>query len=166
VGGLEVLRVGPESLDRLEPLWEALRQHHVSLLPHLPQQPADRSWARRRAFYERVLNDPEAFVLVAVLDGHDVGYAIVALHNGPSETWVTGNRIAEVETLSVLPDVRRRGVGTALLDRVDAELATLGVRDLRIAVIPANTDAVGFYKRRGLHPFLTVLSNFPSAPNS
>jgi ribosomal protein S18 acetylase RimI-like enzyme len=166
VGGLEVVRVSPDSLGRLEPLWEALRQHHVSLLPHLPQQSADRSWESRRAFYERLLSDPGAFVLAAVLDGRDVGYVVVALHRGPSETWVTDKRIAEVETLSVLPHVRSRGVGTALLDRVDSELVRLGVHDLRIAVISNNADAIRFYERRGLHPFLTILSNFPSATNS
>jgi GNAT superfamily N-acetyltransferase len=159
--GLEIRRVGTESIDRLAPLWEALRQHHISVLPHLPAQSANRSWEIRRTLYTQVLSDPDAFALVAVLDGRDVGYTVVALHHGPDDTWVTGDRIAEVETLSVLPDVRRSGVGSALLDRVDNELTRLGVRDLRIAVIPANTDAARFYERRGLLPFLTILANFP-----
>ena len=45
--------------------------------------------------------------------------------------------------------------------RVDAELARIGVRDLRIAVVPANADALRFYERRGLPPFLTVLGRYP-----
>jgi GNAT superfamily N-acetyltransferase len=162
--GLEIQRLPAESIGRLAPLWEALRHHHVGVVPHLPAQPPDRSWVIRRALYEEVLSDPDAFALVAVLDGRDVGYAVVALHQGPDDTWVTGDRIAEVETLSVLSDARRSGVGTALLDRVDAELTSLGVRDLRIAVIPDNTAATRFYERRGLQPFLTILGNFPPKP--
>jgi len=165
MGDLEVRRVGVDSLDRLAPLWEALRQHHVHVIPHLPAQPADRSWEIRRALYQHVLSDPEAFALIAVLDGRDVGYAVVALHEGPDDTWVTGDRIAELETLSVLPDARRSGVGTALLDRMDAELAEIGVHDLRVAVIPTNTQAVEFYQRRGLRPFLTILGNLPPTPD-
>jgi ribosomal protein S18 acetylase RimI-like enzyme len=154
-------RVGPESVARFEPMWEALRRHHVEVVSHLPVQSADRSWAIRRALYEHVLSDHDAFALVAVSGGVDVGYAVVAVHAGPDDTWVTGERIAEVETLSVLASARGSGVGTALLDRVDVELAAIGIRDLRIAVIPENSDAVRFYERRGLRPFLTVLGNFP-----
>ena len=159
--GAEIERVGWESVDRLAPLWESLRLHHVGVVPDLAQQPAARSGEVRRALAGRGRRDPDAFVLVARVDGADVGYALVALHDGPDDTWVTGDRIAEVETLAVLPEVRGQGIGTALLDRVDAELARIGVRDLRIAVVPANADALRFYERRGLRPFLTVLGRFP-----
>ena len=161
---LDIETVGVDAVDRLAPLWEVLRQHHVGVVPHLPMRSPARSWEIRRALYETVLLDPDAFALVAVLDGRDVGYTVVALHEGPDDTWVTGDRIAEVETLSVVPDARGAGVGSALLDRVDVELERLGVHDLRIAVIPANDDAVRFYRRRGLVPFLTVLGNFPPSP--
>jgi ribosomal protein S18 acetylase RimI-like enzyme len=160
MSGIEIQRIGWDAIERVAPLWEALRQHHVAVVPALPAQPPDRSWQVRRALYEHVLRDPDAFVLVAVDGGTDVGYALVALHEGPDDTWVTGDRIAEVETLSVLPSARGRGVGSALLDRVDVELERLGVHDLRIAVVPSNADAVRFYERRGLRPFLTVLGRF------
>ena len=161
MSSLEIQRIGWSDVDRLAPLWESLRRHHVEVVPGLARQPSQRSWQIRRALYEHVLGDPEAFALVAVEAGADIGYALVALHDGPDDTWVTGDRIAEVETLAVLPEARGRGVGTALLDRVDEELERIGVRDLRIAVVPTNSDAVRFYERRGLRPFLTVLGRFP-----
>ena len=154
MSALTIQRIGLGEVDRLAPLWESLRRHHVSIVPELAQQPPARSWEIRRALYDQVLSDSDAFALVAVQEGVDVGYALVALHDGPDDTWVTGDRIAEVETLAVIPEARGRGVGTALLDRVDAELDALGVRDLRIAV-------VRFYERRGLVSFLTVLGRFP-----
>jgi ribosomal protein S18 acetylase RimI-like enzyme len=163
VRDIEIERIGWADVERLAPLWESLRQHHVGVVPELPPQPPQRSWEIRRALYEQVLREPDAFVLVAVEEGLDVGYALVAVHDGPDDTWVTGDRIAEVETLAVLPQARGRGVGTALLDRVDAELDRIGVRDLRIAVVPSNADALRFYERRGLRPFLTVLGRFPDA---
>ena len=161
MSSIEIERVGWDAVERLAPLWESLRRHHVEVVPELEPQPAQRSWEVRRALYEHVLRDPDAFVLVAVQGGVDVGYALVALHDGPDDTWVSGERIAEVETLAVLPHARGHGVGTALLDRVDVELARIGVHDLRIAVVPANEDALRFYSRRGLRPFLTGLGRFP-----
>ena len=68
------------------------------------------------------------------------------------DTWVSGRRVAEIETLSVLPAARGAGVGSALLDRVDAELAAAGIDDVLIAAFVTNLDAIRLYERRGFRP--------------
>ena len=78
---------------------------------------------------------------------------------GPDDTWVTGD-VAEVESLAVSASERGAGIGTLLLDRVDAELAEAGIEDLQIGVVAANADALRFYERRGLRPRIVMLSNF------
>ena len=81
-----------------------------------------------------------------------IGYALVHLR-GPEETWQTGDRIGVLETLAVLPDERGRGVGSALFERIYAELRELGVTELEVAVISKNAAALRFYERHGLLPF-------------
>jgi len=68
------------------------------------------------------------------------------------DTWRTGDRIAEVETLCLDPAARGEGIGSALLDRVDEELAADGVDDVLIGAIVTNTDAIRLYERRGFRP--------------
>jgi GNAT superfamily N-acetyltransferase len=155
---VEIVRVGAESVDRFEPLWLALRAHHESLEPHIEMIEPARSWELRREVEIGFLDHPDAFALIAVRDGRDIGYAVVTIHPGPDDTWVTGDRIAEVETLSVLPEARGAGVGTRLLDRVDVELDSAGIHDLQIAVVAVNDDARRFYERRGLRPRIVLLS--------
>ncbi len=46
-----------------------------------------------------------------------VGYAFVTVGPGYA-SWATGDRLAELETLSVLPEHRGSGLGAALLDTV------------------------------------------------
>jgi len=46
--------------------------------------------------------------------------------------------------------LRGRGIGTALLDAVDAELAKRDVTDLMIGVMEGNDGARRLYERRGL----------------
>ncbi|UGY93863.1 GNAT family N-acetyltransferase [Streptomyces gobiensis] len=77
---------------------------------------------------------------------------------------MTGGRIAEVQTLCVAPAERNGGVGTLLLDTVDAELATMGINDLIIATVAANTAAQRLYERRGLRPIMVQLARFGASP--
>lgn len=156
---VSIVRVGAEAVDRFEPLWLGMLAHHGGVETTIPMQPPDVSWPIRRALYTSMLAEPGAFALLATRDGVDVGYCVVHVHHGPDDTWVTGD-VAEVESLAVAADERGSGIGTQLLDRVDAELAEAGISDLQIAVVAANTDALRFYQRRGLAPRLVMLSNF------
>jgi ribosomal protein S18 acetylase RimI-like enzyme len=151
-------RGGAELLGELEPLWLALVDHHHEIAPHLGpiREPAD-SWARRRAEYARWLEQQGSFVLVARdEDGRAVGYAMVVAHDG-SPTWRSPERAGEVETLSLLPAARGRGLGRALLDRAQEELRAAGIDELRLSVIATNERAVRFYEREGFAPMVTYM---------
>jgi hypothetical protein len=51
--------------------------------------------------------------------------------------------------LAVLPEHRRRGVGRALMRRVEAELATRGCPKINLQVRSTNRQAVSFYRHLG-----------------
>ena len=156
----EIALLDPARLDDLEPLWRSLHAHHreVSSLPVLADD--DLSWERRRAWYGRLLADGEGFVVVARHAGTPVGYALVEVRDGADDTWPYGRRMAEVVTLSVAPDSRGGGIGTALMDAVDAELERRGVDSLEIAVMAGNDRARAFYERRGLRVGELLLFRF------
>ena len=140
-------------LDAVEPLWNSLQEHHARITPELapgtpPRPPAD-AWRLRRAKYERWLADPDTFFLVAEDDGEPLGYAFVTVGPGYAG-WATGERLAELETLAVLPKRRGEGVGGALLGAVWERLAELGVDDLAITTTTTNVDSHRFYERHGL----------------
>jgi GNAT superfamily N-acetyltransferase len=164
---MRIVRAGSERIGDLQPLWESLHDHHATIAPHLtelgPVRDASESWAVRRALYEDWLAEPDAFVLVAESDGQPVGYALVHLR-GPEETWTTGARIGVLETLAVLPGERGRGIGSALFERMYEELRELGVRELEVAVISKNAEALRFYERQGLLPFtVSYLGRLPDS---
>jgi ribosomal protein S18 acetylase RimI-like enzyme len=56
--------------------------------------------------------------------------------------------------LAVLPQWRGQGVGSALLDAVEARLRELRVEDMVISVVTTNDDAMRLYRRRGAEPFV------------
>ena len=156
---MEIVRAGAERIPDLQPLWESLSRHHAEVAPELAvlgevRAEAD-SWAVRRDLYEEWLKDPNAFVLIAESQGDPVAYAVVQVR-GPEETWATGDRVAQLETLAVLPGHRGQGIGTALVERMHEELRRLGASHYVVSVIASNADAVRFYERLGLTTFLVT----------
>jgi ribosomal protein S18 acetylase RimI-like enzyme len=72
----------------------------------------------------------------------------------------SGNRYAELYSLAVAPEARGKGLGTRILDFADGELASRGIRDLQVAVMAGNDDALRFYERRGLRVAEVILYRF------
>jgi ribosomal protein S18 acetylase RimI-like enzyme len=161
-----ITRAGIEALDSLRSLWLELHHHHqavggAALGPYVDDAV---SWSESRAAYERLLAR-DGFVLLAERGDDLVGYALVAVLPASetivADTWRTGERIAEIETVCVVPSERGAGIGSALLDRVDEELAAAGIADVLIGAVVTNTDAIRLYERRGFRPawlYMTRLS--------
>jgi GNAT superfamily N-acetyltransferase len=165
VNGVRIRRAGAERIDDLELLWKELQEHHRSVDPGLrripPRTPED-SWPRRRAKYVEWLHHPEAFVLLAEGAERPVGYAFVSVHEPADDTHVTGERWAELQSLSVEPARRGAGLGTRLMERVYAELRAAEIHELAIGVIATNDRAMRFYERQGFRPWVvTTLGRVP-----
>jgi ribosomal protein S18 acetylase RimI-like enzyme len=157
---------GPEDLDALESLWLAVHHRHMASMPELdPYLDDQRSWSARRALYADLLTKSDTVLLLAEDDaGSPVGYGLAHVlareDTWVHDTWVTGPRIGEIESLGVLPAHRGAGIGTALLDRLEAALAGQGVVDLVLGVLPGNDAARRLYERRGWRPTWLYLSRF------
>jgi GNAT superfamily N-acetyltransferase len=154
-------------LDVLEPIWDALQTHHSRITPVLgentPKREAGEAWRIRRSKYELWLSDPETFFVVAELEGDPAGYAFVTVGPGYA-SWATGARLAELETLSVLPERRSGGIGAALVAAVWDRLAQLGVEDMAITTTVTNVDARRFYEREGFSQgFVVYYGRSPDA---
>jgi ribosomal protein S18 acetylase RimI-like enzyme len=142
---------GLERVDELRPLWLQLHHHHASVSRVQPFVDDETSWTVRREGYVEILG-AGGFVLVALDDDGLSGYALVKIHEGGDDSWALEDRWGEVWTLVVDERRRGQGIGSALLDAVDAELASRGIHDLMIGVMEGNDAARRLYERRGLVP--------------
>lgn len=161
------LGAGIKDLDTLEPLWNALQAHHSSILPRLgsqtPARPLAESWHRRRAKYEAWLTSESSFFLISEGEERAVGYAFVTV-GSPYAGWSTG-RLANLETLSVLPDHRGTGIGGELLAATWQLLVERGVTEMAITAAHSNVDSRRFYERHGFEQsFVVFYGKRPSGP--
>jgi ribosomal protein S18 acetylase RimI-like enzyme len=162
---LSIVRGSIEDVDSLEPLWVAVHHVHAASMPELGPYVSDaETWAEHRPLYVELFEKPGTTLLLARTDGELVGYAL--LHVEPvgetfiADTWQTGERIGELESIAVAPSHRGRGIGSALLDAVDREFEALGVADVIIGLLPGNDGARRLYERRGFRPTWLYLSRF------
>jgi ribosomal protein S18 acetylase RimI-like enzyme len=169
VDAFEIAAGSAEDIPSLEPLWVAVHHVHAASMPELAPYVSDaQTWEQERDIYASLLAKPDTVLLLARAGGALVGYALG--HIAPVQetwiydTWQTGDRIAEVESIGVLPEHRGDGIGSALLDALDREFAARGVDDVILGVLPGNTDARRLYERRGFRPTWLYMSRFAGRP--
>ena len=152
-----IQRVGPDRVDDLAALWKAVQAYQVEVADRIegvPMRHPDDSWPRRRAEYLEWLAEPDAFLLLATGGDAPVAYALVTVQQHADDTHVTGDRVAELKSLSVAASRRGEGLGSAMMLRVFEELRALGVTELKIGVLAGNDRAFRFYERFGFRPWL------------
>ena len=104
--------------------------------------------------FEKYLGDQEAgrrWVLVAQAGAEVAGY--VTLLWAADDPVLRDQAVPEISDLSVFPEFRRRGIGSALLDAAEAEAATRShVVGLNMGLHSGYGPAQRLYARRGYVP--------------
>jgi ribosomal protein S18 acetylase RimI-like enzyme len=92
--------------------------------------------------------------LVAGLGGEDAGFVTVVRH---------GPQSAEVAVMGVRPDHHRHGIGRALLQRAESDLARDGVEFLQVKTLSSRHPDEGYARTRAFYLAygFVVLEEFP-----
>jgi ribosomal-protein-alanine N-acetyltransferase len=95
-------------------------------------------------FFRLMANmNPELFI-VATVDEELVGYTVGELEAGRN-----GGKVGHIMNVAVDSRHRRRGVGTMLMEELEARLLRLGASAAYLEVRESNVDAQRLYSRRG-----------------
>ena len=152
--------VGVEGIDRVEPLWRAMVEHHRAVVGHeVPVRATDVTWPLRRVQYEDWIGRGDGVLLLAVTapGAEPDGYACVRTSAGGGPTFALGERVGELESLAVAEHARGAGVGSLLIAAARERMRELGVSHWLVSVVDANAGAVRFYEREGFRPFERIL---------
>jgi GNAT superfamily N-acetyltransferase len=111
-------------------------------------------WGKPVAQYQRYLAEQKAgsrICLVATADGQFAGY--VTVNWAPTYPEFVKLKIPEIQDLNVLPEFRRRGIGTRLLDRAEEEIALrCSIAGISVGLHPGYNQAQRLYVKRGYVP--------------
>lgn len=165
---VELHRGTAADVAALEPLWVSVHHRHAEAMPELAPYVDDaETWAARRRLYDELMAKPDSVLVLArdgdALVGYGLAHVMPVEETWLADTWRTGPRIGEIESLAVLPRYRDRGIGTRLLAALDEALAAEGVEDVIVGALPGNAAAIRLYERHGFRPTWAYLSRLRSA---
>jgi ribosomal-protein-alanine N-acetyltransferase len=130
--GVEIRRMTAGDLDRV-----------LAIAQSLPQAPhwSESAWlnAINSQFNPEAAPRRIAFVAARPQPGSILGFAVASLL--PPQ--------AELETIAVVPESQRRGLGKRIFQALAAELKTAGANELMLEVRASNQPALAFYEALG-----------------
>ncbi len=120
----------------VDDIWEAIRINEITLPEHYTYE-----------FYLDIhRNFPEGF-LVAWHDGMAVGYIMNRIERGLSHFGFSIVKMGHVVSIAVLPEHRRKGIGTALLTTSMERMKEKGCDEVYLEVRVSNEEAIRLYEK-------------------
>jgi ribosomal protein S18 acetylase RimI-like enzyme len=120
---------------------------HRDNLPHLFRRSAGP--VRERGYFLGLLEDADHGLFAAETEGQIVGYVHIVVRETPAIPIVVPRRLAIVDSLSVRQEVRRMGIGHALMSRAQRWARAQGATEIELTVYEFNEPAVAFYQSLG-----------------
>lgn len=103
-----------------------------------------------RQEFEEMRKRPAPISLVAVCDGRVVGICFGKIEQTAGNSFCKSRKIAVVEDLFTLPEYRKRGVASRLLQTAREQAAAGGAETLELCVWSFNADALRLYEKLGM----------------
>ena len=123
-------------------------QLHADAEPHRYRHPSPEDLPAIAAWFEERLADPDTRILVGILEGKPVAYAVLQIWRRSGTPFLHPEKCLYVDQFGVAKGYHNRGLGTQLLEAVLELARSLGVDQVRLDVRAANQHALAFYTRR------------------
>jgi GNAT superfamily N-acetyltransferase len=127
----------------LSTLCTHVQRIHADSHPEIFKRPERPDFAV--AFFDEMLADPTVRIYIAEEDTQALGYVFCRLFERPESVFTHARRVLQIEHISVRPVAQRRGVGTALINRVEQLAGELGVSMVQLDSWDFNLEAHAFF---------------------
>jgi ribosomal protein S18 acetylase RimI-like enzyme len=139
----------PEDANAVTAIWTVMAEQHREFDPVRWNWSEDAP-AQWREWFLMAVGKEEMIVLVAADESDTpIGYLMARLGVNPPTFAITSK--AEVFDLVVKNEYQRRGIGTRLMQEAAALLKDRGAQEMTLSVATANTPAIAFYEKFGMH---------------
>jgi ribosomal protein S18 acetylase RimI-like enzyme len=137
-------------------LTEEVDALHRDRLPHTFQKPPGP--IRDRDYILYLIDSEDVGLFVAEVAGRVVGFVQIMLVQSPDISIFVPRRYGAIDNLVVQSELRRAGIGQALMDRASAWAASQGASSIELTVYEFNKAALDFYQALGYEMLLHTMS--------
>lgn len=124
---------------------------HAENHPGIFKMPQNDDFAA--AFFEDMLADPQVVVYVAEDNGQALGYILCKSMERGENPFTYTMRYLLIDQISVRPEAREKGVGTALIRQAEILARELELSQIQLDSWAFNTNAHAFFEKLGFEKF-------------
>jgi len=140
-------------------LFEEIDALHRAHLPHLFQKPGGPP--REPDYYSGLIADENIALFVAEAGGGLVGAVHAMVRESPALPIFVPRRYAVVESIVVKSGFQNRGIGRALMEKMQAWAVAKGAAAIELNVYEFNQTAIAFYESLGYQVVSRKMSKDP-----
>ena len=144
-----------DDLPEIARLHALLQRLHAERFPERFRTDAEAT--EITAFFATVLFGPDSLIAVAELDGALVGFLCAEFVNVAAGALMAQRRHAYVFALSVADDMRRQGVGSALIAFAERQAAIRGAEEIVLDTWSDSVETRHFYEACGFSEYTVML---------
>ena len=147
-----IRRAGRRDLERIQLLWQHLRELHAKVDPRLVASKDAAQIAHDHR--EVILADPRTVFFVAEEKGKLLGYLHAQIET--NDPIYDPPRYGTIVDLVLREDRRNEGIGSRLLECCKEWFVSHGLSEYRVAVPMQQPDAQRFFSRAGAPPMMVI----------
>jgi ribosomal protein S18 acetylase RimI-like enzyme len=144
---LTVRKATADDYDAVCELFDQVDAMHRGNLPHMFRQPVGP--AIKKDYFAGLVADENVALLVAEAGEHLVGYVHAEVKEAPDMPILVPRRYVVVDSIAVKVGFQNRGIGGALMARVQEWATAKEASTIELNVYEFNEKAVSFYESLG-----------------
>lgn len=144
---MKIRKASPEDYGEVKILEEQVFRIHRHARPDYFKA-QEESYFREE--FEELLASPCPISLVAVWEGAVVGICFGKIEETKENAFCKARKVAYIQDLVVLPEIRGKGVATALMSRARKQAVQEHAVSLELCVWNFNEQALRFYRNMGM----------------
>jgi GNAT superfamily N-acetyltransferase len=148
---MKIRQAAPSDSSLLSSLSIDVQSLHAEHHPEFFKMPKSDDFAV--SFFSMVLADISARVFIAEENDQALGYIVCKSMERAENPFTFAMRYLFIDQISVRPQARGRGVGTALMKQAEALAGELGVRKIQLDSWDFNINAHVFFEGMGFAKF-------------
>jgi ribosomal protein S18 acetylase RimI-like enzyme len=152
LSAMKIFEGQPDGVDdTLRQMWiSSIQEGSISVLP---SEENSNKWVK---FVRESLSKNKSLLLIARIGSTTVGYLLANI--SADYMFDVSDRFYVITYLFVLPEFRRKGIGTRLVNECLERTKTKGFTSARLHVLPENDAATKLYEKLGFRIFMHAMA--------